>query len=192
MSVNYLTGEPEDGSTFIGGISFDGRFVMFSHGSENLLAPGKDTNGEDVFVRDRLLGVTDRVSVATDGTQAIGSFTEPPWNQCLSSDGRYALFISSPAECVRTGRAHGERAIFVRDRTNGDGTGSTSPPTASAVISSAVSAASALSGDGRTAHLHDPGDANLASTIDNNSIEFDAYVRGLDAADPLGADALFP
>src|SRR5688500_15050824 len=50
-------------------ISADGRFVAFESSASNLAAA--DTNGRpDVFVRDRELGTTTRVSVATGGVQA--------------------------------------------------------------------------------------------------------------------------
>src|SRR5690606_40951715 len=47
-------------------LSGDGRYVAFQSIATNLV-PG-DTNGAtDVFVHDRLTGVTERVSVASDG-----------------------------------------------------------------------------------------------------------------------------
>src|SRR5262249_50436746 len=52
-------------------ISADGRFVAFSSYATNLI-PG-DTNGVvDVFVRDRLNGTTERVSVDSVGVQGNG------------------------------------------------------------------------------------------------------------------------
>src|SRR5690606_14935863 len=49
-------------------VSTDGRCVAFSSSADNLVAG--DTNGAaDVFVRDRLLGVTERVSVSSTGAQ---------------------------------------------------------------------------------------------------------------------------
>src|SRR5262249_48930366 len=49
-------------------VSADGRFVAFGSDGTNLVAG--DTNGAtDVFVHDRVTGVTERVSVASDGTQ---------------------------------------------------------------------------------------------------------------------------
>jgi Tol biopolymer transport system component len=50
-------------------ISADGRYVAFQSGADDLV-PG-DTNGgvADVFVHDRQTGTTERVSIATDGTQ---------------------------------------------------------------------------------------------------------------------------
>jgi hypothetical protein len=68
---NHVTGEtrvintafdggPADGGTqFLGGMSYDGRYVLFLSDASNLLAPGKDTNGNaDAFVRRSELGVT--------------------------------------------------------------------------------------------------------------------------------------
>ena len=50
-------------------ISSDGRYVAFLSGASNLVVG--DTNGSvDTFVHDRQTGVTERVSVASDGTQA--------------------------------------------------------------------------------------------------------------------------
>ncbi|MDQ6724892.1 MAG: hypothetical protein M3066_01755, partial [Actinomycetota bacterium] len=51
--------------------SNSGRFVAFASSANNLVAG--DTNSKvDVFVRDRTAGTTERVSVASDGTQADG------------------------------------------------------------------------------------------------------------------------
>jgi len=74
-----------NGSSDFGSISADGRFVAFVSYATNLVAG--DTNGvRDAFVRDLLLGVTRRVSVASDGTQANG---ESRYGTALSADGRY-------------------------------------------------------------------------------------------------------
>ena len=52
-------------------MSLDGRFAAFSSAATNLVAG--DTNGlPDVFVRDRLLRRTVRVSVTSAGAQADG------------------------------------------------------------------------------------------------------------------------
>src|SRR6266851_1295951 len=52
-------------------VSADGRFVAFDSQASNLVKG--DTNGAiDVFVRDRLTGTTERVSVASKGTQGNG------------------------------------------------------------------------------------------------------------------------
>lgn len=70
-------------------VSADGRYVAFESSADNLVAD--DTNNEvDVFVRDRTLGVTRRVSVSTADEQADGG-SHSPW---LSDDGRVVVFTS--------------------------------------------------------------------------------------------------
>src|SRR5690606_3149790 len=70
-------------------VSGDGRYVAFESRSSNLV-PG-DTNGaSDIFVHDRQSGVTQRVSVASDGTQGnANSFVA-----AISADGRYVASYS--------------------------------------------------------------------------------------------------
>ena len=94
-------------------ISADGRFVQFQSSSTNLV-PGGDTNGqEDIFVRDRIAGTTERVSVASDGTEANGSNLG---GGSMSGDGRFVVFISDATNLV-AGDTDGTRNAFVRDRT---------------------------------------------------------------------------
>ncbi|HEY9051249.1 MAG TPA: hypothetical protein VIQ03_06870, partial [Gammaproteobacteria bacterium] len=53
-------------------ITSDGRFVLFTSVASNLVP--NDTNGKyDVFVHDQTTGITERVSVASDGTEANNS-----------------------------------------------------------------------------------------------------------------------
>jgi len=106
-------GTQGNGSSLSGSISPDGRYVAFVSWATNL-APG-DTNGHrDVFVRDRLAGATERVSVATDGTQG-DSWSEAP---SISADGRYVAF-SSFASNLAPGDTNGYEDVFVRDRVAG-------------------------------------------------------------------------
>ena len=91
-------------------ISFDGRFVAFDETATNLV-PG-DTNGvRDVFVRDRQLGTTERVSVATGGGQGTGDSFAPS----ISADGLFVAFASNAPDLV-TGDTNGVTDVFVRDR----------------------------------------------------------------------------
>src|SRR6188474_2237255 len=63
------TGSQGNGGSFDSSISPDGRYVAFLSLASNLV-PG-DTNGvKDIFLRDRLTGTTERVSVDSAGVQA--------------------------------------------------------------------------------------------------------------------------
>ncbi|HVQ18978.1 MAG TPA: hypothetical protein VMT27_08075, partial [Actinomycetes bacterium] len=97
----------------VAAISADGRYVAFGASSSKLV-PG-DTNGfYDVFVRDRVTGVTERVSVGPGGAEANGrnhGFDAP----AISADGRYVAFTSKASNLV----AHDTNDtydVFVRDR----------------------------------------------------------------------------
>ena len=71
-------------------ISDDGRYVAFSSAASDLVA--SDDNGvTDVFLHDRLAGVTSRISVAADGAEADADSTEP----AISGDGAVIAFASA-------------------------------------------------------------------------------------------------
>ena len=69
-------------------ISADGRYIAFVSNATNLV-PGDTNNATDVFVRDRLLGTTERASVASTGVQGNGNSYRPV---TISGDGRYVAF----------------------------------------------------------------------------------------------------
>ena len=93
--------------------SADGRLVAFDSLASNLV-PG-DANGfDDVFVRDRATGTTQRVSVASDGTQGNNISSSP----AISGDGRFVAFVSNASNLV-PGDTSGVRDIFVHDRATG-------------------------------------------------------------------------
>jgi Tol biopolymer transport system component len=97
-------------------ISADGRFIAFASGASNLV-PG-DTNGAtDVFVRDRLAGTTERVSISSTGEQNNdpAAFSTSP---DISADGRFVVFASTAVNLVE-GDTNGVRDVFVRDRLAG-------------------------------------------------------------------------
>ena len=109
-------GAQSNGSDFFNillAISADGRCVTFRTNASNLV-PG-DTNGvEDIFVRDRQLGTTTRVSVDSAGNQANAQSEE----SSISADGRYIVFRSY-ASNLAPGDTNGRSDIFVRDQVNG-------------------------------------------------------------------------
>ena len=76
-------------------ISADGRFVAFASEADNLVSG--DRNGlADIFVRDRQLGTTERVSVSSIGEEANGTSQGP----ALSADGRFVAFHSDAQNLV--------------------------------------------------------------------------------------------
>ncbi len=94
-------------------ISADGRYVVFYSLASNLV-PG-DTNGSsDIFVRDRQLGTTTRVSVDSSGNQGNGGSGNP----YISPDGRYVTFPSTSTNLVPDD-TNDMTAVFVHDRNGG-------------------------------------------------------------------------
>src|SRR5438445_496038 len=94
-------------------LSADGRFVAFDSAATDLVAG--DTNGvSDVFVHDRQTGTTERVSVASDGTQG----NDASFYSALSADGRFVAFDSDATNLV-AGDTNGTTDVFVHDRQTG-------------------------------------------------------------------------
>lgn len=93
-------------------ISGDGRFVSFYSLSNDLVA--NDTNaGGDVFVRDRLNGTTERVSVDSSEGEANNSSGA----SAITPDGRYVAFASIASDLAAPDGVGWD--IFVRDRQAG-------------------------------------------------------------------------
>lgn len=95
------------------GISDDGRYVAFSSHATNLVA-GDTNNHNDVFVRDRSTGTTERVSVSSGGAQGNGQSAGP----ALSADGRFVAWGSGATNLV-AGDTNGTYDGFLRDRQAG-------------------------------------------------------------------------
>lgn len=96
--------------SYPGGISADGRYVGFWSAASNLV-PG-DTNREpDVFVRDRELGRTERVSVGPRGRQG----DKTSYVGALSADGRLVAFHSDATNLVPDD-TNKNTDVFVHDR----------------------------------------------------------------------------
>ena len=101
------------GGSIGGGMSSDGRYVVFQSDAANLV-PGDTNHAEDVFLRDRKTGRTSRVSSGLHGRQANGSSSFPT----ISTNGRYVAFQSLATNLV----AHDTNRlsdVFVRDLSTG-------------------------------------------------------------------------
>jgi Tol biopolymer transport system component len=105
------TRDPWGGST-AGGISANGRYVVFQSDAPNLVAG--DTNRlTDVFLRDRARGVTTRLSVGPHG-QANGASAFA----AISANGRFVAFQSDASNLVARDTNHSVD-VFVRDLATG-------------------------------------------------------------------------
>jgi hypothetical protein len=107
------TGLQGNGASWYPSLSADGRFVAFTSNSSNLV-PGDANGAFDTFVRDRFTGLTERVSVTTNGTEAdLGGYTP-----AISGDGRFVAFESDATNLVQ-GDTNSSWDIFVHDRQTG-------------------------------------------------------------------------
>jgi Tol biopolymer transport system component len=91
-------------------ISADGRLVAFASSATNLVKGDKNQT-VDVFVRDRVAGTTERVSLAGRRTEANAGSSGP----ALSPDGRFVAFTSD-ADNLVAGDTNFASDVFVRDR----------------------------------------------------------------------------
>ena len=107
-------GTQGDGRSGFPSLSADGRLVAFSSSASNLVAGDTNDDG-DIFVHDRLTGLTELVSVASDGTQGLGSSRLPS----INADGRFVAFFSFASNLV-PGDTNELQDIFVHDRQTGD------------------------------------------------------------------------
>lgn len=105
----------EGSSSSVGStINYDGRYVVFSSGSPELV-PGDTNNKTDIFHHDRLTKITTRVNVSSSGAQAVGGISLYP---ALSPAGTYVAFTSGASNLV-PGDTNGKADVFVRDLVGG-------------------------------------------------------------------------
>ena len=151
-------------------ISGDGRFVAFVSQASNLVPDDTnicymETSCRDVFVRDRLLGTTKRVSVTTDGSQ--GDYESGGSGVNMSADGRFVAF-----ESYNLGHSDGWR-IAVRDRdTDEDGSYDEPGAVDTSFVSDPYSGfAPVISDDGRfvASHSWDQGDPIVLNDRQNET-----------------------
>jgi hypothetical protein len=155
-----------DGWCYFTSISADGRFVSFMSTSTNLV-PG-DTNGaSDIFVRDRQMGATERVSVDSGGVQGNRDCTV----QTISPDGRFVAFNSLATNLV-PGDTNGTDDVFVHDRQAGT-------TERASVDSTGVQGNS------------DSGWNGIPMSADDRYVVFESYATNLVPADTNAADDIF-
>lgn len=173
--VSVATGGAEgNGGSRNPAISADGRYIAFESDASNLV-PG-DTNGAvDIFVHDRLTGVTKRVSVNSSGEQATGDINfqySGSRSPSINADGRYVAFVSLASNLV-PGDTNGFQDVFLHDLE----TGATSMVSKRGdVLASGHSFNPSLSADGRYISF-ESGASNLVDGDTNNCTDIFVYER---------------
>ena len=133
--------EAVGGDSYVTSLSGDGRYVEFSSTATNLV-PNDFNNERDVFVRDRLLGTTTRITVSTLGDVSDGDSHAG----YLSADGRFATYVSLATNLV-PGDANGVQDVFVHELATGTTTRASVSSTG--VEGDAWSHGAGISADGR-------------------------------------------
>lgn len=156
--------------SYTGSMSADGRFVAFYSDASNLV-PNDNNNETDVFVRDRLAGTTELISVSTDGVQGNDVSHDPS----ISADGRFVAF-SSKASTLVAGDTNGSRDVFVRDRLTGE-TEIIPVPSGGGLFPERGSPS--ISGDGRLVALDSDGVESAIVVFDRQTRQMTEYAEGV-------------
>src|SRR6266511_4217921 len=153
-------------------VSADGRFVAFASLSDNLVSG--DTNGRsDIFVRDRVTGTTERVSVSSAGRQgnADSGLLNGMAGPSISADGRFVVFDSEASNLVKRD-TNGTSDVLLHDRL----TGTTVRVSVSSTGAQASGSEGTISGDGRRVAFTSFSD-NLV--LGDTNFSGDVFVRDL-------------
>jgi Tol biopolymer transport system component len=108
-------GNPSNGTSYDPVISSNGRYVAFASAASNLVE--NDVLGApDVFLKDLQTGTTTRVSVNSQGMQAMdGLFGTKSSRPSISADGRFIAFASNGANLANDGFERRTEQVFIRD-----------------------------------------------------------------------------
>ena len=110
---NYGSQTSNGGHSERSDITRDGRYIIFESTASNLVS--SDNNAvRDIFVRDRKLSTTVRLSESTSGTEANDNSSFPS----ISCDGAFAVF-KSPATNLTSGDTNNGTDLFLVDRVGG-------------------------------------------------------------------------
>jgi Tol biopolymer transport system component len=112
--VSVGNGQQANTASFVTDISADGRYVVFYSSASNLVVRGDNNGRPDVFVRDRRLRTTVRVSKTNNGVGGNAGSA----GGVISANGRFVAFASGASNLV-PGDTNDASDIFVRDRRRG-------------------------------------------------------------------------
>jgi len=162
-------------------ISADGRYVAFQSKSSNLVADVDDNGVDDIFVRDRVLATTTRVSRTAAVALANGACRSP----AISADGSAVAFESDATNLDLMLDGNNVADIFVKDLATGDiervsidTVGNTS---------NGPSSFPEMSGDGRYVAFESTA-ANLVSNDGNGVADVFLFDRQIDRTERISVD----
>jgi Tol biopolymer transport system component len=103
-------------------LSANGRFIAFASLASNLV-PGDNNRKWDIFVRDRELGRTERISLGLKGRESNGdspgtSFYTTYHALAITPEGRFVVFVSAASNLVGQDRNQADD-VFLWDRQSG-------------------------------------------------------------------------
>jgi len=110
LASNLVPVLEANGDSLYASISADGRYVTFYSSAYNLV-PGDTNQKNDIFVYDRQSDSVERVSIASDGSEANDDSFYPS----ISADGRYVTFHSLASNLIPNDN-NGFADVFVYDR----------------------------------------------------------------------------
>ena len=159
-------GDQANFSSWRASLTADGRQVAF-YSQANNLVPNDKNGTHDVFVFDRDTGLTELVSLSSQGRPGNG----PSLMCAISADGRYVAFTSYALNLVPDDQ-NTDSDVFVRDRL----TGKTELVSQSTLgrLGDEESDFPAISGDGRYVVFHSHAE-NLV--LDDDNLLEDVFVR---------------
>src|SRR5262249_24238447 len=91
-----------------------GRYIVFTSAATNLIANDRNRK-TDVFLRDRVMGTTVRVSQTLDGTGFVGDSSQPS----ISANAAYVAFVSKSST--------GLQSVYIWERSTGNTTRISAP-----------------------------------------------------------------
>lgn len=167
-------------------ISADGRYVAFST-FDSLVPADTSAFTLDIYLRDRVAGTTELISVNSDEMPGDGRSEAPS----VSADGRYVAFQSDSANFATESTPFPDEDIFVRDRVAG--TTVRVSESSAGEEGNARSIGDAISGDGQVIVFGSeasnlvPNDTNFAKDIfvHDERPAADLAVTKTDSADPV-------
>ncbi len=167
-NTTFLAGKPPAGQNYNGSasrvqISGDGNWVVYHHGSENLVmnnrppgsCPRVPNTNTQIYRTNLVSGATELVSIGTDGCFANGESSFPD----VSSNGQYVVYMSKGTNLAPDGNGP-QQDIFVKDMHTG----------ATTIINKAPNGGAASGGSSSRPDLNDSGSLVAYSSTATNLV----------------------